>query len=297
MSQTDWRFCGRCKGLFFDGATSKGVCPAGGAHAPFGFNFDLPADIPASATTQAGWRFCKKCFLMFFGASANQGICPAGTGHDGSSSFDFVLPHDVPETGDAQGGWRFCDKCFVMFFDSGADKGVCAAHGGHSDQHSGPFVLPHHDEVQTFDVGPLTSDLPLGGSAHVELSTTGAFTFSTHAHDSGAESIDYTLCAVLISPSGFGFVWTHQGHVEGTSSAIPLLGRPKRDDNQTSTGTNATVAGEFGKMFNSTLFGRLAETDTLTGGPEALAARVISDAAKQLGLASISPIFDVLKPG
>ncbi len=40
--QRDWRFCGQCNGLFFDGYPEKGVCPAGGGHAAAGWNFVLP---------------------------------------------------------------------------------------------------------------------------------------------------------------------------------------------------------------------------------------------------------------
>ena len=294
MSQADWRFCGRCKGLFFDGTANKGVCPAGGSHLHTGFNFDLPAGVAETATAQAGWQFCRKCFLMFFGASANKGVCPAGTGHDGTGSFNFVLPHDVPETDDAQAGWRFCDKCFAMFFDLGADKGVCPAHGGHSDLHSAPFVLPHHDEVQTFDVGPITSGLPLGGSASVVVSNTGTFTFATHADDSGADNIDYTLSAVLMTPSGIAFTFAHQGHVEGTTGAVPIVSTPKRDDFQTSSGTNPALKDDFGNLFNSVLAARLTGTDTLIGGITKFINDVIDDAAKQLGQAAAKAVIAIV---
>ena len=41
MTQAAWRFCDRCFGLFFDGSSGKGVCPAGGQHQAAGFNFVL----------------------------------------------------------------------------------------------------------------------------------------------------------------------------------------------------------------------------------------------------------------
>ncbi|MEO7587342.1 MAG: hypothetical protein ABIS84_04865 [Arachnia sp.] len=41
--QPNWRFCGKCNALFFDGFPTKGVCPAIGpsAHEPAGYNFRL----------------------------------------------------------------------------------------------------------------------------------------------------------------------------------------------------------------------------------------------------------------
>ena len=46
-------------------------------------------------------------------------------------------------------------------------------------------------DTATFDAGPLTSGLPLGGSAHLVMRRNGDFTFSTHAHDSGFDNIEY----------------------------------------------------------------------------------------------------------
>src|SRR5690242_15783684 len=58
------------------------------------------------------------------------------------------------------------------------------------------------DEPITFDSGPLTSDLPLGGSVHIVIMSNGDFTFSSHAHDSGFDNIHYVITAALVAPSG-----------------------------------------------------------------------------------------------
>jgi hypothetical protein len=42
VTRSAWRFCSRCSGLFFDGFTQKGVCPAGGPHEAAGFVSVLP---------------------------------------------------------------------------------------------------------------------------------------------------------------------------------------------------------------------------------------------------------------
>lgn len=46
--QTDWRFCTKCFGMFWDGAPQKGQCPASGVHTPAGFNFTVPHDLPGT---------------------------------------------------------------------------------------------------------------------------------------------------------------------------------------------------------------------------------------------------------
>ncbi len=42
QTQSHWRFCHKCFGMFFDGFPQKGRCPAGGAHVAKGFVFVLP---------------------------------------------------------------------------------------------------------------------------------------------------------------------------------------------------------------------------------------------------------------
>jgi hypothetical protein len=43
--QDNWRHCRKCFGLWWNGAPTNGVCPAGGAHDGGGsWNFYLPAN-------------------------------------------------------------------------------------------------------------------------------------------------------------------------------------------------------------------------------------------------------------
>jgi hypothetical protein len=295
MDQGDWRFCRKCFAMFFDGDPNhKGACPNDGRnHAANGFMFMLPHDIPEAGNGQGLWRFCQKCFAMFFdGNPARKGVCDAGGGHI-SQGFVFVLPHDVPETGTAQTAWRFCQNCFVMFFDGADNKGSCAAGGGHASQ-GFMFVLPHlNDEVLTFDSGPITSNLPLGGSAHLVVSSSGDFTFSTHAHDSGFDNIDYTLAAVLLSPQGVAITFGHQGHVEGTSAGLPF-GAPRRDDDFTTSGTKSDISTDFEKIRGAALVGNLTGTDTLVNGIAQLVTQTLDQALKQLGTAAASAIVSLI---
>jgi hypothetical protein len=151
MGQPDWRFCGNCRVMFFDGDPArKGNCAASGPHVSIGFNFDLPHDVPETPNAQAHWRFCQQCMTMFFnGDPDRKGACPATGGPHVAQGFIFVLPHDIPETPTDQGAWRFCGKCMALFFDGDpANKGVCDADVPHGHAAAGfVFVLPHHDKV------------------------------------------------------------------------------------------------------------------------------------------------------
>ena len=142
--QANWRFCGKCGGLFWDGDTNKGVCAVGASHAAIGFNFVLAHDLPSGNDDQADWRFCGKCAAIFFDGYANdKGVCPAGGSH-AAIGYNFVLGHDFPGDFENQPDWRFCGKCSAMFFDGyPTDKGTCPAGGSHAAIGYN-FVLSHN---------------------------------------------------------------------------------------------------------------------------------------------------------
>ena len=67
--QGNWRFCGKCSGLFWAGA--GGDCPkdhrphqAGAGPAAPGFDFMLPHDPGEDPLHQQDWRFCQRCFCL-----------------------------------------------------------------------------------------------------------------------------------------------------------------------------------------------------------------------------------------
>jgi hypothetical protein len=131
-----------------------------------------------------------------------------------------------------------------------------------SDRSIGPvYQMNHAPDTETFDTS-VTSDLPLGGSAHVVVRKNGNFTFSCHAHDSGALNIDYVLSAVLLTREGIAFTFEHSGSVEGTEAGLPF-GAPNRDDDFTQGGHDDRVSVEWGGMNGGTLIGRLDGRSTI----------------------------------
>jgi hypothetical protein len=144
-------------------------------------------------------------------------------------------------------------------------------------------------ETATFDSGPLTSDLPLGGSAHLVMRKNGDFTFSCHAHDSGFDNIDYVVAAVLMTFRGIAFTFQHSGHVEGTIAGLPF-GTPNRDDPFITGGINPAIANEFGDIpgakFDATITGK----DTLVAGVEGLLGDLLKQVAAELGRAAAAAV-------
>lgn len=156
------------------------------------------------------------------------------------------------------------------------------------------FVPPHVDppppDTATFDKGPLTSSLPLGGSAHLVMRKNGDFTFSCHAHDSGFDNIDYVISAVLMTPSGIAFTFQHSGHVEGTTAGLPF-GTPNRNDDFITGGNNPSVANEFGGILGAKLEARIDGKDTLVGDLEGILGDLLKQLGQELGKAAASAVI------
>lgn len=145
--QPEWRFCDKCRGLFFAPHNVDGDCPDGGHHVfhPQSFNFRLPHDIvPEPGAHQGGWMTCLKCKVLFFALQGGESDCPFGGRHE-AVGIVFQLPHDFPEPGPHQSEWQTCHKCKGMFFNGDPlRKGVCPAPIRAGHEAAGiVFQLPH----------------------------------------------------------------------------------------------------------------------------------------------------------
>jgi hypothetical protein len=168
QGQRDWRFCGKCSSLFFDGYPDKGTCPKGGGHVAKGYNFVLPHD-QTPVQGQRDWRFCGKCYALFYdGYADNKGVCPKdGIGHT-PEGYNFVLPHDDAPVDD-QRDWRFCGKCYALFYDGYPPfKGAC------SNGEGGGFHLHPVMNGRYFD--PFTVERPIDVLLE-DQTPTGAFSY------------------------------------------------------------------------------------------------------------------------
>jgi hypothetical protein len=98
--QSQWRWCGKCQGLFWGPQSETSVCPAGGTHTHPAIsgsgNYSLPHNVPEDPSRQSQWRWCDKCQGLFHGLGAGVSVCPAGGTHthpEQSQSGNYGLPH------------------------------------------------------------------------------------------------------------------------------------------------------------------------------------------------------------
>ena len=143
----------------------------------------------------------------------------------------------------------------------------------------GPAEHEVSGDSATFSSGPVTSDLPLGGSVQLVVQRNGTFTFSSHAHDSGFDNIAYGFVAILVTAPGDAIQFAHNGHLEGTSGS--LLGSPQRTDNFFTTGRNDSITAHYDAIVSSgRLLVRLTGQDKLSGAITDLLAEAATDLAK-----------------
>ena len=179
--QPDWRFCGKCHGLFWapNGDASGSACPHDGStHQPVGWTFVLPNDHQGATPTtgQPDWRFCGKCHGLFYAPDAAHSVCPRDGGVHLAQGWNFVLPNDhqgaTPATGQPE--WRFCANCKSLFWNGDAYKGVCrGAPGG------GITLRPVLNNNGVFD--PFVGEDPVGLTLSLETPN-GAFSFNDRVY-------------------------------------------------------------------------------------------------------------------
>ncbi len=158
MSQSNWRWCNRCQGLFFAGSGSVGgVCPAKGIHSDAGSS---NYEVATSGSGQSDWRCCSKCQGLYYAGSwkyigvPDLGVCPAGGSHADTGSSNFTLA----DSGSGQSDWQWCNKCQGLFYAGNweyigvPELGVCPAGGAHSNTGSGNYVLASATAKQSLTI-------------------------------------------------------------------------------------------------------------------------------------------------
>jgi hypothetical protein len=143
-TQSNWRWCTQCQGLWFAGNGTRGACPAGGGlHVSSGSeNFNLVVNSPADAG-QHGWRWCNKCEGLWYAHSEGaRSWCPYDeTTHSQVGSGDYSIEQQPP-TATGQDDWRGCSQCQGLWFAGGTSKGRCPKYGApHTAARSGSYRL------------------------------------------------------------------------------------------------------------------------------------------------------------
>ena len=181
--QGEWRACGKCQSIFWNGFNDKGKCPAGGSHERSAASFDyiLPYGIPAVASRQDAWRFCSKCYVLFYDGFPDKGGCAAGGGHAARKGlgYEYVLSY----------------------------IGAAA-----------PQQLPPQLD---FDVSPIgfPTGVAVGGWSHLTIRSDGTYQYKGHFHDSGAVSYKAASGWMVRTPSGVAYTFAASGKMGGTLSS------------------------------------------------------------------------------
>jgi hypothetical protein len=153
--QSNWRMCGLCMGIFFNGHPTKGVCPhhnglpgLASQHLPDpSIRFQLTISTQKTPGFQDKWRWCRRCEGLFFHGNSSDGRCPAvGLGHDfigsGSYQIQFAKTKQVAIGGFGFGEIVWCAKCEGMWVNFGSNFGTCSDGAEHSKQGSGSYLIP-----------------------------------------------------------------------------------------------------------------------------------------------------------
>lgn len=135
-SQSPWKWCDKCQGLFYWPFEGSSWCPRGGQHdGSESTSYTLVYGSPNLPHVQQNWAWCHNCQGLFYGPMQSSSWCPAeaGTRHDGSESYSYDLDNDPAYyTGD-QPGWRWCDKCQGLFYGPFQTASCCPKDGGLHD--------------------------------------------------------------------------------------------------------------------------------------------------------------------
>ncbi len=91
--QSGWKWCSRCKCVYFGGNATQGVCSWGGAHSGSAnlafYQGDFFHHVRIAGISVDGFRWCRKCEEM--GYKPLMSKCPAGGAHDYSQSGTYAL--------------------------------------------------------------------------------------------------------------------------------------------------------------------------------------------------------------
>jgi len=95
--QHGWRFCNKCRQLFFGGNPSQGACPAGGEHDSTGSGDYCLIHQYTCGIGQPEWRWCENCQSLHFPGGGNPSVCPAGGQHSTSGSGNYTMLYQTSD--------------------------------------------------------------------------------------------------------------------------------------------------------------------------------------------------------
>jgi hypothetical protein len=130
--QTDWRYCGGCRNLYYAGRPGTCLASMYGQHtAGSSTGYGVPDQPPSpddssrGAPVQEPWRICANCACLFWSPDDSSSYCAASGeqvqwNHDATGSGVYYVMNGTwsQASGGAQiqGGWRYCAGCKVLYW-------------------------------------------------------------------------------------------------------------------------------------------------------------------------------------
>jgi C1A family cysteine protease len=149
--QVGWRYCTKCKSLFWGASQSLSTCPCGGTHtysdgSTTSGTYTLFMNCTNTPSTiQTGWKFCGKCKSLFWGPSQSISKCPCGGQHDGSGSSVYgLLWQNDGSVSPLQDSWRYCHNCKCLFYGPTQSTSKCPCGGTHDGSISSNYFLKYN---------------------------------------------------------------------------------------------------------------------------------------------------------
>ncbi|GAA3236291.1 hypothetical protein GCM10010532_074600 [Dactylosporangium siamense] len=148
-SQSGWRWCAKCEGLWFNGDTSISDCPTGGQHVHSASGHYTLRFSYEGGGGQDNWWYCWMCLGMWFHTpgSTRFGRCPGNNHGEGSHDKDWRNSYRLETTTSNNGpggqkNWRWCSHCESLWFNGHATWGKCpGSAAGHTAVNSADYIL------------------------------------------------------------------------------------------------------------------------------------------------------------
>src|SRR5262249_33381512 len=125
------------------------------SHAPLGFHFLLPRDLPPAPNRRSGWRCCRTCEATHFDSDVLfKGVCQRGGPHEPDPVIPDVFSLEVGALEDAQNqsNWKLCRNCLALYWSvDDNDAGLCPASGQHVS--TGELFRVPHTSIEPYGIG------------------------------------------------------------------------------------------------------------------------------------------------
>lgn len=146
-SESGWRWCNKCQGLWLPGGADFGNCPAGNNHVLTGsWNYSVKFNFEGGAG-QPGWFFCPYCLGMRYWSGSGSypgGWCPGVPEYPNAHGLGNQYRIETDFNNDGPGGqnwWLWCDRCYGLWYAGGNTRGVCRSGASHRIGTSWNYII------------------------------------------------------------------------------------------------------------------------------------------------------------